>query len=269
MNSTDDFAMSFPTGFEFLKEHERLAERSAADTEQFLRGSGEKLPPSARRFGTVVSLLYRAACCFWGCRGGDHQVEWLSGRVVNQAMGSYRLIQSSHYDEALVLVRGIGEVANLLHLFNADPRALGSWKQASRRQRFANFGPAAVRKRLEESTGTAPVEQDRYQRLCEIGTHPVPGTAPGHFTGTGTPILGLVSQPVGIYVCVNELCFASALSAVGAARLLGLEKLREKQIIDESAMLIRSLGAFTILNYEQLLAEALSPSDENTEDDVG
>jgi hypothetical protein len=35
-----------------------------------------------------------------------------------------------HTIEALVLIRGGGEIANLLWLFDADPTALGRWKAA-------------------------------------------------------------------------------------------------------------------------------------------
>src|SRR5687768_1019952 len=103
MSAADDKA--FPIEFDFLERHTAAAAKAAAFTDEFNRSSGEKQPSTVRVFGTLVSLLYRAACCEWGCRGGDHQIEWLAGRVVNHALAGYGLIRAAHYDEALSLTR--------------------------------------------------------------------------------------------------------------------------------------------------------------------
>jgi hypothetical protein len=199
MPTLDD---EFPVGFKFLDKLEQAADSGARSADQFARSFGEKLPPSIEGFGNLLSLLYRGACCFWGCRNGDHQIEWLTGRVVNQAMSSYRLMRAAYYDESLVLTRAIGEIANLLWLFFVDRASLHKWRNASRSDRLRDFGPAAVRRMLEGSGGFVPIDQSRYQRLCEVGSHPIPGFAPGHYTGTGRPILGVLLQPVGVLVAV-------------------------------------------------------------------
>lgn len=81
---------------------------------------GRNLPSLEEHLGTVLSLLERAACCWWGCRQGDHAVESLVGRVYGLACGSYRLMQAGRYDESLLLIRALGEAANLLTLFATD-----------------------------------------------------------------------------------------------------------------------------------------------------
>ena len=254
---TSEAHRAFPSERDFLEFQEAAVDLASQSTDEFTSQSGEKLPASLNGLGAVLSLLYRAACCAWGCKGGDHQLEWLTGRVVNQGASAYRVIRAGYYDEALMLIRGIGELANLLWLFKAQPSEVEAWKISDRKQRMNNFGPGPVRKRLTKLEGIGPpISDERYRRLCEIGTHPVPGFAPGHFTGTGRPILGATLQPVGVFVCVTELSFAVAMCGVALAKLLLLEKTLADEIAQKSLALIRSLGAFTVLNYEELLAEA-------------
>lgn len=255
MNNSDE---NFPTGHGFLTAIEQAADSGSLLADSFFRSSGEKLPASIDGFGNLLSLLYRGACCSWGCRGGDHQIEWLTGRVVNQAMSSYRLMRAGYYDESLMLTRGITEIANLMWLFRVEDASLEQWKRASRSDRLRDFGPAAVRKRLEAIVGSAPIEHIRYQRLCEIGSHPTPGVAPGHYNGTGRPILGVMLQPAGVLVAANELCLAAAICGAAAGKLLGLEHAREKTVVQQGVTLLRSLGAFTILNYSELIQESLT-----------
>ncbi len=253
----ETISQEFPVGCAFLDELEQSADVASRTADKFTRSSGEKLPASVEGLGNVMSLLYRAACCFWGCRGGDHQVEWLAGRVINEGMSSYRLIRAAYYDESLMLTRGIGEIANLLWLFGHDPVALPAWQRATPRERLQDFRPQSVRRRLESQGGLVPIDQERYQRLCEIGTHPTPGFAPGHYSGTGRPVLGVLLQPVGVYVAVTELCYSTAMSAHSATGLLGLGDEQRNQLAREAIGLIRSLGAFTVLNYEELLQKSL------------
>ena len=112
MMSEEDHG-KFPIGFAFLELTQKIADQGAYAADEFLRTGGKALPATIAEFGTLLSLLYRAASCQWGCHGGDHQGEWLCGRVVNQAMSALNLIRAGHYDEALMLIRGIGEIANL------------------------------------------------------------------------------------------------------------------------------------------------------------
>jgi hypothetical protein len=141
---------AFPVRRDFLKVVQTETDKASQNADLFLQGSGERAPATLDGLGTVLSLLYRLACCAWGCRGGDHQMEWLTGRVVNHAVSAHRLIRGGYYDEALVLIRGIGEIANLVWLFDADSTALDRWKAADRRERLNKFGPGKVRTLLKD-----------------------------------------------------------------------------------------------------------------------
>ena len=109
---TEDEHRTLPTGEAFLDLQARAFSNATEFTAAFAAESGKQLPATVNGLGTVLSLLYRTACCAWGCSGGAHQLEWLSGRVVNQDNAAFHLVRSASYDEAFMLGRGIGEIAN-------------------------------------------------------------------------------------------------------------------------------------------------------------
>jgi hypothetical protein len=217
----NDETLEFPTARDFLDVTQELADASSKNTDKFCAEAGKSLPQTLDAAGTVLSVLYRLACCYYGCPGGDHQIEWLTGKFVNEAVSAHRLIRAAQYDEALILIRGMGEIVNLLWLFQEDRAELVAWKAADRKTRRNHFGPGAVRGRLKKSSELGPpIDDERYAALCEIATHPTPSLAPGHYSGTGRPVLGAILQEVGVFVCVNELAYAIAMAAIPIAVLL-------------------------------------------------
>lgn len=249
---------NFSTGSKFLKDIQISFDEFSLIADDFSSKSGKKLPATMESLGSVLSIIYRLACCAWGCKGGDHQVEWLLGKITNQASSALRLIRAGLYDEALSIVRGTGEIANLIWLFASNLDELESWKTSDSRVRKNTFSPYSVRMRLEEvSIIGPPIDKDRYSKLCDVGIHPTPKFAPGHYNGTGRPILGCVIQPAGVYVAMTELGYAVAMCAVHSAKLVDAPDDIQLMLKDESVKLIKSLGGFTILNYENLLAQAL------------
>jgi hypothetical protein len=246
---------TLPVGADFLALVQETADAASENADEFMKNGGKRLPASMVRLGNLLSYLYRLSCCAWGCSNGDHTLEWLAGRVVNQSMAAHRLVRAANYDEALMLIRGMGEVANLLWLFMGDKAELASWQTASRKERMNTFGPAAVRQRVEKQLGSKfiPIDQQRYQRLCEVGTHPVPGFRPGHFSGTGRPVVGGILQQVGVFVCMTELGYAVSMCSRPLATMVGVPDEAKKTMIKQSKAILGDLGAFTILNYEELL----------------
>jgi hypothetical protein len=248
----------FPLNRAFLKQMQALADKASnfADAE-ILESGGKAGPAALDGLGRLLVFVFGLATCGWGCKGGNHQIEWLLGRVLNQAFSAHRLMRSGFYDEALVLIRGIGEIANLLLLFQRDKAALAEWKTCDRKTRLRKFGPGAVRETLEK-LGMAPamITKDRYEALCEIGAHPVPAFKPGHYSGGGPPVLGVLFQVPGFLVCLNELGFAVAMCAVPAATLMNIDKELREIVVDLACDLLRSLGSMTVLNYEEYIANA-------------
>jgi hypothetical protein len=178
---------SFPAGTAFLELIRALADECGKHTDEFCINAGANLPKTMNGLGTMLSILYRLGCCHYGCRGGDHQIEWLIVKLVNQAVSAYRLIRDGQYDEALMLIRGAGEVVNLIWLFHVDAKALAEWRTSDKKARMNKFGPGAVRGKLKTLPIGPPIDDSRYSALCEIGTHPTPMQIPGHYTGSGRP----------------------------------------------------------------------------------
>jgi hypothetical protein len=134
-----------PEGRDFLalvQEHEDLCE---AKTDEHLPSMGKKAPVCVDRIGTVLSLLDRMSSCWWVCRGGDHTIEYLAGRTLSNARAALRLLRFGFYDEALLLCRSMGEIANLLYLFFRSDVSLTEWRNASHKERLRHFSPQGNR----------------------------------------------------------------------------------------------------------------------------
>jgi hypothetical protein len=147
--------------------------------------------------------LYESATCHRGCRGGDHIVEALGARIYNLACGAYALISIGLYDEALNLVRSIGEIANLLSLSLFDKDKFGEWVTSSKPNRIRNFGPAKVRALLERS-GIVIMDAQWYSDLCESYTHVTPQTTPNKYD-LGRNVCGGIIQKEGAKKAIHQL----------------------------------------------------------------
>lgn len=235
-----------PIGLAFLDlvaGHEKECEAETASRRETL---GLKAPQCLAQLGTVLSLSDRLATCWWGCRGGDHLVERLIGRAVSSVRASLRLMSGGYYDEALSITRGVGEVANLLALFVADPTAFSKWTTADDRERRNNFGPAAVRRRVADLGAPLPVSAERYAVLCEIGTHVTPRTNPQGHNPFGMPVLGGRFQEIGYLLALNELAVPFAFVSVFGAKLLDAPKEVVAEIQVASRAMIEFLGAINL-----------------------
>jgi hypothetical protein len=128
-----------------------------------------------------------------------------------------------------------------------------------KKTRLNNFGPAAVRRRLEVLSSLGPpIDAERYSALCEVGTHPTPGLAPGHYSGSGRPVLGVILQELGVFVCMNELAYSIAMAAIPIVVLLDASDDIKAEMKEQSVQLLEAIGSFTVLNYEEGLREALA-----------
>jgi hypothetical protein len=160
--------------------------------------------------GDVLSLLYAEASCFHGCLGGDHFYQRITARIVTHSLSSLRLALLGYYDESFAVTRNLGEMANLLFLFAARPDLVETWRSADDAARWKEFGPAKVRRALEEMNLRPPVDKSRYGLLCEVGVHLVPSVSPQTFNEHGRSTLGARFQYKGLMCALNELATAVA-----------------------------------------------------------
>ncbi len=190
---------------------------------------------------------------------------YLSARVGSFARASLRLIRFGFYDEALALVRSVGEIANLLCLFEAEPASLDAWKTSERYARLRDFSPARVRRRLQNAKRPAPMDEDRYQRLCELVTHPTPEIRPQSFNVHGKPLSGSTFQEAGVLIALNELAAVVAVSTLTAAQLIAPGSARVTYITKASMDLLRSLGGLSVVTMNDIFEELRSGGQDSEE----
>jgi hypothetical protein len=77
--------------------------------------------------GSALNAIYQAATCHRNCHGGAHILESLCGRAYNLSCSAYNLTIFGMYDEALNLIRGLGELTNLVMLSAIDGPKISEW----------------------------------------------------------------------------------------------------------------------------------------------
>ncbi len=225
------------TGTEFLKKVWILEDECTLATDSFIADMGVRLSTRFEGIGTVLYHLCRMGSCYWGC-SGEHTITYLCCLVSSNGHAAVRLLRMGYYDESLLLIRSIGEVANLLELFAKDSNALAKWRQARESQESVRkeFSPFEVRKRLEELTGDPPpVDKKRYSLLSERSVHAYPNMAPQSFNLLDAPTNGLVPQQIGLTVCLNELARSLAKACDAAIALFDFDDHKIKESIKASS----------------------------------
>jgi hypothetical protein len=244
-----------PEGLDFLDLVSSLEQKCRETTVAQRRSMGEKAPKCLSSIGTVLSLLDRVASCWWGCKGGNHLLEYLVGRSAASAMAALHAARSGYYDEALNQVRSLGEVANLFALFGAERTSLAEWSAASKKVRLSRYGPAAVRKRLNDLQAPTPVSAERYATLCELVTHPTPDTQPQSYNPLLMPSVGHTFQPAGYLVVLNELALPLAFIALFSSFLVTLPSDVCSRLQTESRTLAESIGGANLMEGYPVLTE--------------
>lgn len=235
----------FPEGREYLT-FLRGIENSCENTSYTVLGSEEKsLKDIIEQLGTVLSLLYRLASCFWGCHGKGHVVEYLVGRTVTSAHSSLRLINFGYYDESIALTRNISEIGNLFQLFLVEPSHFNSWLELSEKQRRKKYSPSAVRKAVKKAGSPVPTLQSEYSWFSEIGTHVTPRTIPQKHNEAGQPILGGVFQDKGFKSAIDNLSWAVCTVAGPASKIARIKQVNADQIFKESIKLAESVTHYS------------------------
>lgn len=231
-----------PKGTDFLELMRALERRSVEDTWTALPTLGKKLPAAVTSMGTVLSYLDRIASCFWGCSHDDHRVQYLVGRVTTLTHSALLLTASGHYDEALSLVRILGEVTNLLSLFSADKAELEKWKSLDEKKRWDEFRPYKVRDRLDKLNAPYVMDRDRYSMLSSISVHAGPEFTPNSQNDQGRAVLAPRFEIVGLMICVNELARCIALISVSATSLIDVPHATKKSTLAAARTLAKNVG---------------------------
>ena len=218
---------------------------------------GEKAPRCYEMTARVLALLDALSSCAWGCAEGDHVLERLVARSVNHARAALRLALMGFYDEALVLTRGIGEIANLLSLFEARRESFARWKSLDERTRRREFSPVHVRTELETIGTPIRVTTEAYAELSSRNVHVNPRTSPQTYDILGKPKGGGYYQDAGLMICQNELAEALTFVIYSAAQLSHLDQTLKKRMLLVGRDLILHTGSLGIENMQEMWAELM------------
>jgi hypothetical protein len=216
---------------------------------------GEKQPRCYEMTGRVIGLLDCLSSCGWGCSQGDHIFERLVARSVNQARAALRLSLMGFYDESLALTRGVGEIANLLSLFEAESGSFAQWKSLDERARRQQFSPVNVRTRLDAIGTPMRVTTQLYAELSSKTVHVNPSTSPQTYDIVGMPKGGAYYQDAGLLMCQNELAKAMTFVTYSAAKLSHLDKTLKKRLLEAGLELISATGKLGIENLDEMWNE--------------
>lgn len=226
-----------PVGLDFLKLVRKLDQECEESFDDWIPEAGQKAPQTLEALGTALSYLDRIASCWWGCDGGDHQRERLLGRAVSNSRAALILLKSGYYDEALGVVRQMGELTNLLWLFMLSEEAFLEWKTATEDERRKFFKPVDVRMRIETLEAPQPMDQHLYRKLSGLSTHVEPATNPQGHNVFEIPTLGGFFQDTGALVALNHLSQLVMVALLYGATLLADRE--DKSVVLEAA---RTLG---------------------------
>ena len=260
MNHDRDKAI--PEGLSFLRLVWEQEDGHEAETDTQIPTLGKKASAHLEHLGTVLSLLDRMASCWWVCRGGGHQIEYLCARAESNAYAAVRLLRFGFYDESLLLSRAIGETANLLQLFHEDANALKLWKESSRRDRMREFKPVNVRLKLEDLQTRAVINMQRYGLLSERAAHVHPETKPQSYNILGIPSTGARFQEGGLLVCLNELAGPLSMVAFFGVLLLDLEEEIKERVISAVRDLAKQIGGVAITTIDDYLRQIREGGDD-------
>ncbi len=216
----------------------------AQATLQELPNMGEQAPRCYALLDRTLEGLQRYACCSWGCPGGNdpHVLQRLATRVVSNAVAAVGLMLAGHYDEALGLARNIGENANLLMLFRAEPASAKEWYAALPKKRWQMFRPAVVRKRLTALGSPLALDDDEYSHLS-TPAHVEPSTHPNLLGATSSGTSGAVFDPKGFIIALNELSWCVAVFTGALAGIGGLSQDHFKVLSDSATQLLGFVGS--------------------------
>lgn len=186
--------------------------------------------------GTALSALFQAGTCHRGCNHGPHIFEAVCGRSYNLGASAYLLAMSGFYDEAGNLIRGIGEIGNLVSLSVCDKTRFRRWLESDDDTRRREFTPAKVRKAVQARQGVVIADADWYSRFCQAYTHLTPNTKPGMHNASGQGNAGGVYQRAGLSQTFGELA-----TVLGSRALFVCKYFKFEDLFDELVNVLESV----------------------------
>lgn len=103
----------------------------------------------------------------------ERAISHLGIRVFNGFATAWKLMASGYYQAATLILRDIVETAYLVNAFHVDRTLIETWRKADRRALKRDFGPASVRKILDDHAGLGRSRREEiYIKFSTLAGHP-------------------------------------------------------------------------------------------------
>ena len=221
-----------------------------AEFDKWIPSAGTKAPQIPDALGTALSYLDLIASSWWGRREGDNLEERLLGKAVSHARAALRLLKIGYYDEALTIIRQMGEIANLLLLLMTSNESLLEYQNANDDERRRQFSPVKIRERLRNLGSSVPMDQDTYSLFSSQYVHVNPSSGPQNHNRFGISTLGGYFQEGGALATLNHLAALVAFMLWFGSTLP--EHTRDQEVaLKASRELNRLVGGIDIKSLQQ------------------
>ena len=150
------------------------------DGEELLRAKSIEAINASEDLLAHATLIERAMdlmdyfCRQHTAQGDDElTVQLLGIRMFNGAASALKLLLSGYYQTSALQQRDLLETIFLLDYFETDRTRIAGWRGSDKQARQKNFGPAVVRKALDERDRfTERKREEAYKLLCKLAGHP-------------------------------------------------------------------------------------------------
>lgn len=103
----------------------------------------------------------------------ERTISHLGIRVFNSFATAWKLMASGYYQPATLILRDIVETTNLVNAFRIDRTLIEKWRKADRRSLKRDFGPASIRKILDNAAGLGKSRREEiYIKFSTLAGHP-------------------------------------------------------------------------------------------------
>jgi hypothetical protein len=236
-----------PSPAEYIKCARKMESECEQYSDDAFSTTGSKAPECIANLLALFVRMDAVSSCFWCCLGGNHQLEYMAGRLVSSARGSLSLLRKGFYDESLNLTRSMGETANLLVLFWHDRLLYERWSTVDASTRRKEFAPVKVRLALEAKKLPVPIDEERYSALSEVATHVTPNTRPNAHNQTQRPKLGGHFDLASAVAALNELAYAFAVGSFAVVQIIDLPPAHKKDVMRCAREVLNSVGGVSVV----------------------
>ena len=209
---------SYSYGREFLQNIREVEEAWEAGLLGWIAStSPNDVPDLFDKLGETLSYLDRISSCVWGCEevGDDHLERHMTARIASNARAAIKLLLGGYLGEAMSIIRGMQEVASLMHLFMESESDREQFRTQSVHGRESDFSHRKVARRIRMLKGDNSDLLSEYATLSEKQFR-LYSQGFTHFTEAWSPPTLSTSETADFNEIFARAAILSGLAAVAA-----------------------------------------------------